>query len=237
MLLLFKLILAHILGDFIFQPKSWVIDKTTKKLASKKLYLHLFVHGLLVFLLLWRWDIWCYILIYLLIHFVFDLLKIYRQKKGKERLWFFLDQGFHFLTIFIFWYILSSNEAGLNSIFTEKNLIILTAILFLTQPSAIMIREMMRDWSDATGDDQNDSLKHAGMYIGILERLFVFFFILLNQWIAIGFLITAKSVFRFGDLRDSRNRKLTEYILIGTLISFGFAIITGILIQSLLNAQ
>jgi hypothetical protein len=51
----------------------------------------------------------------------------------------------------------------------------------------------------------------------------------LGRWEAIGFLIAAKSVFRFGDLKDSRNRKLTEYILIGTLLSFGIAIVTGIL--------
>lgn len=63
----------------------------------------------------------------------------------------------------------------------------------------------------------------------MLERLFVFLFFMMNQWIAIGFLITAKSVFRFGDLRHSKDRKLTEYILIGTLTSFGFAFITGLI--------
>ena len=55
----------------------------------------------------------------------------------------------------------------------------------------------------------------------------------MNHWEAVGFLITAKSVFRFGDLKESKHRKLTEYILIGTLISFGIAIITGITFQIL----
>jgi len=44
----------------------------------------------------------------------------------------------------------------------------------------------------------------------------------------VGFLLTAKSVFRFGDLKESKDRKLTEYILIGTLLSFGIAIIVGL---------
>ena len=58
--------------------------------------------------------------------------------------------------------------------------------------------------------------------------LFVFIFVITNHWEAIGFLLAAKSVFRFGDLSSSKDRKLTEYILIGTLLSFGIAIATGI---------
>jgi hypothetical protein len=73
------------------------------------------------------------------------------------------------------------------------------------------------------------SLRNAGRYIGIIERLFVFGFIVMGRWEAIGFLIAAKSVFRFNDLKETNNRKLTEYILIGTLLSFGIAMITGIL--------
>jgi len=48
-------------------------------------------------------------------------------------------------------------------------------------------------------------------------------------------LIAAKSVFRFGDLRESKNRKLTEYILIGTLLSFGIAIATGMAVLGLIK--
>jgi hypothetical protein len=68
---------------------------------------------------------------------------------------------------------------------------------------------------------------NAGLYIGMLERLFVFTFIILNHWEGIGFLLAAKSVFRFGDLSNANDRKLTEYVLIGTLISFAFAIGTS----------
>ncbi|MFV0501856.1 MAG: hypothetical protein ACK5MH_09735 [Bacteroidales bacterium] len=51
----------------------------------------------------------------------------------------------------------------------------------------------------------------------------------------IGFLLAAKSIFRFGDLKDSKDRKLTEYILIGTLLSFAVAIATGQLVLLLVN--
>ena len=90
----------------------------------------------------------------------------------------------------------------------------------------------MSKWS-LEEDNSEDSLESAGKYIGILERLFVF--ILLNQWSAIGLLIAAKSVFRFGDLSRAKDRKLTEYILIGTLISFGLAIFIGPVYQYLIK--
>jgi hypothetical protein len=47
-------------------------------------------------------------------------------------------------------------------------------------------------------------------------------------------LLAAKSIFRFGDLKEARERKLTEYILIGTLLSFGIAIATGIVVRYLI---
>jgi uncharacterized membrane protein (DUF373 family) len=37
--------------------------------------------------------------------------------------------------------------------------------------------------------------------------------------------LAAKSIFRFGDLKESKDVKLTEYILIGTLLSFGLGIL------------
>jgi hypothetical protein len=69
-----------------------------------------------------------------------------------------------------------------------------------------------------------ESLNAAGTYIGILERLLVFSFVVTNHWEGIGFLLAAKSIFRFGDLSNAKDRKLTEYVLVGTLMSFAIAI-------------
>lgn len=74
----------------------------------------------------------------------------------------------------------------------------------------------------------NDALKNAGSYIGMLERLFIFGFVIINFWEGIGVLLAAKSVFRFGDLSRAKDRNLTEYILIGTLLSFGLAILIAL---------
>jgi len=77
--------------------------------------------------------------------------------------------------------------------------------------------------------EKDESLENAGKYIGILERLLVFLFIATQHWEGVGFLIAAKSIFRFSDLTESKDRKLTEYILIGTLLSFGLAIVIALL--------
>jgi len=59
--------------------------------------------------------------------------------------------------------------------------------------------------------------------------------ILLGQFAGVGFLLAAKSVFRFGDMRRQSDRKLTEYIMLGTLFSFSFGIAIGKLADYLLT--
>jgi hypothetical protein len=230
MILLIKLLLAHLLGDFVFQPNSWATDKVEKKLGSIKFYLHIAVYTLLIFVIVWDWKLWKGLLIIILIHFIVDTAKILLQRKSARLTWFITDQALHFIAIVIFWVIVSSSTICFSSIFTEKNLAIATAIIFLTIPTSVIIRELTLKWADQLGDN-NQSLKDAGKYIGMLERLLVFIFILFNRWEAIGFLLAAKSIFRFGDLKDSKELKLTEYMLIGTLLSFGIAIGIGLLVN------
>jgi hypothetical protein len=50
-------------------------------------------------------------------------------------------------------------------------------------------------------------------------------FILIDCIEGVGFLLAAKSIFRFGELSKSNEIKTTEYVLIGTLSSFTIAII------------
>lgn len=52
-------------------------------------------------------------------------------------------------------------------------------------------------------------------------------FILTNHIEGVGFLLAAKSIFRFGELNKAKEIKITEYVLIGTLASFTIAIIIG----------
>jgi hypothetical protein len=70
-------------------------------------------------------------------------------------------------------------------------------------------------------------LSNGGRVIGQWERALIFLFVAVNQPGAIGFLIAAKSIFRFGELKDRENRMEAEYITIGTLMSFGWATATA----------
>lgn len=159
-----------------------------------------------------------------------DLLKLYNQSKKTKSRWFLIDQALHVVSILIVCWIWEKPSFQISSILQNQNLLVISlAVIFLTQPAGVLLSNLLKKWSDAIPQDGNQSLENAGKYIGILERLFVFAFILTDHWEAVGFLIAAKSVFRFGDLRKSRERKLTEYILIGTLLSFGIAIGSGLM--------
>ncbi|WP_411767020.1 DUF3307 domain-containing protein [Winogradskyella sp. A3E31] len=234
-LLLLKLILAHLIGDFFLQPKKWVKDKEKKKLASLWLYAHILIHVVLMFLIVWDASYWKLILSIGLIHFVIDALKLLLQTKKNKRWLFFIDQLLHVITIFGLATFFYRDSYEFVFTFDPKQLILIICILFLTMPTSIIMGIVFSKWNLKKIAKDNESLKDAGKYIGILERLLVFAFIALDHWEAVGFLITAKSVFRFGDISNSKERQLTEYILIGTLLSFGIAILVGLLYLSLIN--
>lgn len=65
-------------------------------------------------------------------------------------------------------------------------------------------------------EEIDDQQFRTGRIIGFLERIFVFLFILLNQYTAIGFIIAAKGIVRYPDFGK---KNFNEYILIGTLLS------------------
>ena len=230
-MLLLKLLLAHLIGDFFLQPLRWVEEKQNKKLRSPKLYLHVLIHFVLMFILVWDFSKWPMIVIIGVSHLIIDGLKLSLQSKKTKRLYFFIDQILHLLIIGIVYYYFSDTTMSFATFFEFKHLFLLTCLLFLTRPTSIIMQTIFTKWNIEELTKDNQSLDDAGKYIGILERLLVFTFIIVGHWEAVGFLITAKSVFRFGDLKESKHRKLTEYILIGTLISFGIAISVALLFQ------
>ena len=231
-MIIIKLILAHLLGDFIFQPTSWVQDKEAKKAASFYLYIHVLIHFILSMLLLWDWHLWWVAAIVAGTHYAIDLLKLSFQKPENKRLWFFADQMLHLLVIAVL-FIFINNLWG-NMALSSQSWRILTGALFLTVPASVIVKILITSWTPIIPEKdsvQSDSLANAGKYIGILERLLVFTFIVVNHWEGVGFMIAAKSVFRFSDLAEAKQRKLTEYVMVGTLLSFGMAVLIGILVK------
>lgn len=227
MLMFIKLILAHLIGDFILQPQKWVLHKQGNKIKSKYLYFHILLHFLLYLLLLWDLTLWKVALVIAGGHFCIDLLKLYTDGFFKNKsIPFFIDQILHIILIYCCVFYANLYEHTL-AIFQDLDWYLITAIVFVTYPAAVIMGKILERMSDQIETDHK-SLPNAGKYIGIIERLFVLIFIVIGRWEVIGLLIAAKSVFRFNDLKERNNRKLTEYILIGTLVSFGLAILAGL---------
>jgi hypothetical protein len=236
MIVIVKLILAHILGDFLMQPNSWVKAKEEKKGLAWQLYAHVLIHASLILLLLFDITDWKLVVIIAFSHLIIDYIKLKFQTENSKITWFIVDQIMHLVVIIFLGMYWQNKENELLELLLSNSFITLaTAILFLTQPVSIIMSVLVKPWSDTIPNEKEQSLKNAGKYIGILERLLVFLFICTNHFEAVGFLLATKSVFRFGDLKESKERKLTEYILIGTLLSFGIALLVGLVTQYLLQ--
>lgn len=78
-----------------------------------------------------------------------------------------------------------------------------------------------------------DTLPDAGRIIGLLERALIFLMVVLGEPAGIGFLIAAKSILRFEAAGKTRN---AEYVIIGTLGSFAWAILFALLAGAALGA-
>jgi hypothetical protein len=230
MTLLIKWVLAHLIGDFLLQTRSLIDEKENMKWRSPRLLGHVTIHFLLIFIVTWDLNLWHAALIIAVSHWIIDSVKLQLQTTKTKTIWFFTDQALHLLVIILVWSWLYEPEIAALFPWQPEYWLILTAAVFLTIPASSVIQHLMLRWSDSIEETQSDSLKDAGKYIGILERLFIFISILIGYWQTVGFLIAAKSVFRFGDLTKAKDRKLTEYILIGTLLSFGIALTAAILV-------
>lgn len=234
-LLLVKLLLAHILTDFVFQTKK-SIKRKQENLSF--LVLHGFISAI-VAVLLYITGQYGGGIIYLFLwtmctHTLIDWAKIYHTKKDdtpqRRLLLFTADQMAHIAAILFFWitYFKKVDDIGdwiTHIANTSYILAYGTGYIFLTVPVSIIIREIMKVFAFNIGE-KDTGMMNAGSVIGILERILIFTFVIMNQYTAIGFLVAAKSILRISD-RDENFKGKTEYIIIGTLLSFGVAILTG----------
>jgi len=230
---LIKIIIAHLIGDFFLQPTSWVKDKERKKLKSGKLYLHVLIHVALIFIVFMSFNVWKIALSIGVLHLIIDALKSILQTKKNARILFFVDQVFHFASIVLVWHVFYSAYINVSFINDTQVWLLIAGAMFLSVPTSIIMKVIIAKWLPESDDESPKSLQNAGKYIGILERLLIFVFILTNHFEAVGFLLAAKSIFRFGDLKEAHDLKLTEYVLIGTLLSFGIAIIVSLAMMGL----
>lgn len=230
--ILLRLLFAHIVGDFILQPSGMVQKKQQKKAFSH--VVHALVQALLAYLAVGQWNQWQVPLIIFSTHWLIDYWKICRSQGLRT---FLTDQGLHLLVIAILWMWITPERWSAMQWFTASSAqptfwIIATAILLLLKPTSVFLALFTRRWRSES-NNSHSSLQNAGQWIGYLERLLILLFILTRWPEGIGFLLAAKSIFRFGELNKAKDIKTTEYVLIGTFASFLIAVTIGVIARLL----
>ncbi len=214
------LLLAHVLADFVFQT-NWMV-------ANKRAPRALAAHGAVVLVtavvatgaldwgLLWLTAI----------HVAIDAIKA-RAKRGLAA--FLIDQAAHLATIaaLAVW----RPDLWANGFWADMTpipalMLALAGAILATRAGGFAVGFLMAPFAANLPDKINaESLPGAGRVIGHLERGLIFALVLLGQPEGVGLLIAAKSILRFGAVRD--DRALSEYVIIGTLASFAWALLVA----------
>jgi len=229
-----KLLFSHLLTDFVLQRKNWIIDRVRRHFLSPYLYLHTLITGAVALLFI-GFEYWYLAVAIFITHTLIDGWKSYRPDTVA---YFLVDQVLHLMVILGCWYLVFFDWPGVRTYFAGVGhnynfWVVVTAFLFLSFPSGIIIEKMTGNWRKDLEDA--GGLARAGKWIGILERIIILIFLLQHQYAAIGLLITAKGLLRFNEKEKDRHEQKTEYILIGSLISVAFSLVTGIIVIYLLN--
>jgi hypothetical protein len=226
--LLVRLIIAHLLTDFVFQSNSWVNQRFKDGWHSRYLYIHGIIAGILAYLFSGLWSLIWVPLAIAATHIVIDGIKSKYENNTQSLV---IDQLCHFAVILAIWLWIINPGPGELTALKETFLpgikiwVIVAAYLIIIWPSSVLISKLTEKWRKDI-IDEDKSLENAGRWIGRLERFLILTLVLLKQYEAIGLLVAAKSIFRF-----SESRNVGEYILVGTLISFTIAIIVGLIVS------
>jgi len=222
--LLILQLIAHLITDFFCQNDEMCKQKKERGFLTWYLY----VHALLTFLIAWLFayslNFVAYALVIGVTHLLVDVIKSYLKK---WKYVFFADQIIHMAIIALVVYFYSQNTGiTLPEWLTHtRYLLIIAGALFCLKPTNILIKNVLETFEIKLTDKKGETgdLEKAGRLIGNIERILTLVLVLLSQFQAIGFLIAAKAILRFKDTSTAK----TEYVLIGTLLSFGIAILVG----------
>ncbi|MCX5737477.1 MAG: hypothetical protein NTZ61_03080, partial [Proteobacteria bacterium] len=111
-----------------------------------------------------------------------------------------------------------------------------TTVLLVWWAEGSFIEKATLQWRAQLRDAEDRGLARGGLWIGRLERSLIILFVLVGRYEAIGFLIAAKSVLRFGEVSRPGQRGEAEYVLVGTLASLLLALLTGLGVKYILSA-
>jgi hypothetical protein len=236
------LVLAHLVADFLLQTDAMVRDKHRPLVLAG----HVGIVAAASWAALGFAPVPLLLLVVAATHFAFDLAKqrwaAGRRSRGREPGFaaFATDQAAHLAIIAVvaglwpgawaagFWAD-PGVTARLPTLARLPEVMALAAGLLATVwTGGYAVRELMAGLKLPTDPADDASLPQGGQLIGRLERLMILMLLLADQPDGIGLLIAAKSILRFNELaRDASDRRASEYVIIGTLASFAWAIATA----------
>lgn len=230
--LLILQLLAHLVSDFYLQTEKSCKSKADNAFKSR----HLYIHALITFGYAWLFSLsvgfWWAALLIAVLHLVIDGLKsVCKNLKGA----FFIDQLLH-LAVIVAAVALFNNKGEISFaawLPEPKVLLWIVAFVFCLRPANFIIQNIFKEAKITIPDSgKEQSLPNAGRVIGNVERMLTLVFVMLGQYEAIGFLLAAKSLLRF---RETDTVK-SEYVLVGTLLSFCIAILSGVAVVLILKS-
>ena len=221
-------IIAYLLSSYFYQSEAQVKCNIENGFKSK----FIFKHALITFVISWITSfnlnfVVCAFAI-AIIHFTIDGFQ--KQFKRTECT-YTLVQLFKLTVIFLSVYLYTRYfDSSLFFLPVKANyyLLICLGYLICFKPTNILIRQVIIIAKIKITSDPTVELENAGKLIGILERILVLTFVIIGKLEVIGFLIAAKSLLRYKDTDTIK----TEYVLIGTMLSFGIAMLLGLLINN-----
>jgi hypothetical protein len=242
--LLIIFVLLHALGDFYLQTDTISGKKTSK---YRYVILHSIIYAAVFYvgtILIWSLQIAIAVLVLSVFHFIIDSVKYLYIKyfnHVSESIVYCTDQCIHILsliiTVIIFKYfnyniaLIPEANGFLNMLINNGMSALKWAciILIVCKPANITIKKMLSKYKPVSKDENDDNtVKNVGAYIGILERIIIVLLLSVNQYAAIGLVLTAKSVARYDKI--SKDPPFAEYYLLGTLLSTLLAILTYLLL-------
>ena len=251
---LIPFLLIHTICDFYLQTDRWVEAKKAHTYRSPELYLHAALQGVALLLPAMALGIdlrstVCLIVIVAVSHFIIDLWKV-TTPKGDKLAYFVIDQALHVSVLAAIAFHVAdgaSIDAVLQHERFSDGVLVVFAYVLILKPTSIVIGAVLNKYpivnsamdtdTDVIADPVSDKtanvsgLVAGGELIGYLERLLILTFMLVGSYAAVGFVLAAKSIFRFGELNQSANRSMTEYVLIGSLISVVITTLIGALVS------
>jgi len=226
------LLLAHVLADFVLQSNAMI--------ANKRAPTTLMLHTALVLATAMATTGHAAhpaILALGAAHLIIDTIKTYASTDTLPA--FLMDQAAHIATLIAaaalvpdLW--ASGVWGALPPAITTPLLhamILLAGLVITTRAGGFAVGKLMAPHATSFTPD---GLPEGGKIIGLLERGLIYLLMLIDQPGAIGFLIAAKSVMRFETA--SKEQKAAEYVIIGTLASFAWALAVTIAVITLRDA-